>query len=100
MARLFGKEYHNHSNTWYFKNTIKNYTKDDIKFRFWKNDSDNIIFEFEAASNNILKSFDSVLIITYNQQNNTILNYNYQACKNKEICPVFLSILNYCYKYL
>ena len=33
MARLFGKEYHEHSNTWFFKSVITKLEEDDITQR-------------------------------------------------------------------
>ncbi|HHE37577.1 MAG TPA: ATP-dependent helicase [Candidatus Cloacimonetes bacterium] len=98
MGRLFGLEYHEHSNSWFFKSSILNLNIDEIKYKKFLDENKNIVFQFEAGKIQ-KKYFPNKIEIIYNQDQNRILSHHCSEC-GAEICRHYLSIINYAYKYL
>ncbi|KQC08595.1 MAG: hypothetical protein APR54_04455 [Candidatus Cloacimonas sp. SDB] len=95
MAKLFGKEYHEHTNSWYYKNLIRNYEKGKIIYRKFLDEQGNIIFKFKGSSGS---SFQAKVEIVYDRKNRKILSHNCSEDGN-EICTHYLTIINYAYEY-
>ena len=95
MAKLFGGEFHEHSNSWYFKSTIINLKKDDLTFNKYLNENENVVFDFVSNK----KIFSAKVEIVYDKTNKKILSEKCTEC-SEEFCKHFLSVINYSYKYL
>jgi len=93
MARLFGKEYHEHTNSWYYKSLITEYDNQTITFRKFLDEQGNIIFKFEGEPGS---SFTVKVEIAYNKVNREIISHNCSEDGN-EICKHYLSIINHAY---
>lgn len=98
MAKLFGKEYHEHSNSWYFKNIIINLKKNDLIYRKFLDENKNLIFLFESTQEEFNK-FPVKLEIAYNPEKRKVVSHK---CSEDgfDVCKHYLSVLNYCYNYL
>lgn len=95
MAKLFGSDYHEHSNTWYFKEKIETYEDDEISYEVTKDESGKYIFRF--LINPIYDKQQSIrLKILYNPLNNKIEDHECSICDN-DLCKHYLSILQYAY---
>ncbi len=105
MARLFGKEYHKISNTWYFKDMILILSKDELLYQLYKNEQGNVIFRFFAISHK-KKHFPHDLFIVYDPDTCEVIEFNCNSClkqtaENIEIgCSHYISVINYCFQYL
>jgi SNF2 family DNA or RNA helicase len=97
MARLFGKEFHEHSNSWYFKSKISSFEKGDLSFRKYLDENGNVVFKFEVSDKES-KLFTPKVEIVYDKINREILSH-YCSEDGQEICRHYLSIINYAYKY-
>lgn len=98
MARLFGTEFHEHSNSWYFKSSVIKLRKDDLIFKHYLDEKKNVIFKFEAIPE---KShiFSPKIDISYDKKNARILTRSCTEC-GEDDCKHYLSILYYAYNYL
>ncbi|MCF7858531.1 MAG: DEAD/DEAH box helicase [Candidatus Cloacimonetes bacterium] len=97
MARLFGKEHHEHSNSWFFKSSLIRLMKDDIEYKHYLDEDKNIVFRFEA---NPPKKyiFSPKLEIIYDKENEKIIKHTCSECKDKE-CRHYLSLIKYAYNF-
>lgn len=93
MARLFGKEYHEHSNSWYFKSTITPLQKNDVSYKKFLDETGNAVFRFESQNR---RKFPADLEITYDKRQHKIIAHKCSLC-DVEVCSHYLSILNYAY---
>lgn len=98
MAKIFGSDYHEHSNTWYFKEKIEAYKEEEVTYEVVKDESGNYIFEFY-----IVPLYDKEqkirLKITYNALKNKVEQYTCSSC-TKPLCKHYLSILEFAYHHL
>jgi len=99
MARLFGKDYHEHSNTWYFSQAIIPLQEGDLLY--WKSldESDRIRFRFfpEQSKNHL---FSSSVNVVYDPVQEKIISYKCSDCGSEDACRHYLSLLYYAYHYL
>jgi SNF2 family DNA or RNA helicase len=98
MARLFGKEYHEHSNSWHFKSIITRFSENDIEYKKYLDEDGNYIFKMEAVPQ-IKNSFPAILEILLDKNDLHVINHSCSEC-GKEICSHFLSIVNFGYHFL
>lgn len=99
MAKLFGKDYHEKSNTWFFNHVIIALEKDDLLY--WKSidEQNNIhIHFFPAPSKSEL--FCRALDVVYDPVSQTILQHHCSECAKDDNCRHYLSLLRYAYTYL
>lgn len=97
MAKLFGSDYHEHSNTWYFKDMVENYCKDEISWDIEKNETNQFIFTFKI--NNLYDHSHNTVKIIYDQNAGKIIQESCSVC-TKDLCKHYLSVLNYAYQHL
>ena len=98
MARLFGKEYHEHSNSWFFKSSLIRLLKDDLIYKDYLDENKNVVFRFEAVP--AKKYIFSVKFeILYDKKSEKIINHSCSECDDKE-CRHYLSIIKYAYNFL
>ncbi len=98
MARLFGNEYHELSNSWYFKSSVIHLKKTDISYQHYLDENNNVIIKFEPK-HKIQKIITSKLEIVYDREKRKILSHTCSDCGGDK-CKHYLSILDYSYKYL
>jgi len=98
MAKLFGSDYHEHSNTWYFKEKAENYRKDEVTYDVIKDESENFIFTFSISP--YYKDQTTIkLKIKYNVRTNKIEHYECSECSSP-LCKHYLGILQFGYYHL
>ncbi|MCD4819758.1 MAG: DEAD/DEAH box helicase [Candidatus Cloacimonetes bacterium] len=98
MARLFGAEFHEHSNTWFFKSSILELKKDDVLFKKFLDEKGNVIFKFEASDSR-KKYFKPIVTIVYQKKKQDVIFHECSEC-GTSICKHYLSVINYSYNYL
>jgi len=98
MARLFGKEYHEHSNSWFFKSSLIRLMKDDLVFTDYLDENKNVVLRFEAipAKKYI---FSAKLEILYDKKSEEIVDHSCSECDDKE-CRHYLSIIKFANNFL
>lgn len=99
MARLFGKEYHEHSNTWYFKSSAKNFDRSDLTYTKYLDEHGNVVITFRASDRRKI-IFPAKVKIIYNKDTREIPSHQCSICKKNDLCSHFLTVINYAYKYL
>ncbi len=100
MARLFGKEYHEISNSWLFKGLSIPFNKGDLLYQAAKNEKGYFVIRFFSAKPNRIK-FPSDIVITYDPQKNKIINSSCHCChKDNHQCLHYISVIEYAYNYL
>ncbi len=95
MARLFGWEYHEHSNSWYYQSSVYKLTKSDISLKKYLDEQGNVIMEFRTSGDKA-RFFPLDLKITYDLKNKRIINWKCLTC-GQPVCRHFLSIIDYAY---
>lgn len=99
MARLFRKEYHEHSNTWYFKQSLLPIEPNQLFCRKSRDEKGNYLFRFYT-----LPEYSGGLVlhvdITYDPREEVILSHSCTECKENDTCKHYLSVINYAYNYL
>ncbi|MCK5051654.1 MAG: DEAD/DEAH box helicase, partial [Candidatus Cloacimonetes bacterium] len=98
MARLFGKEYHENSNSWFFKSSLIRLMKDDMIYKDYLDENKNVVFRFEAVPAKKY-TFSAKLEILYDKKSEKIINHSCSECDDKE-CRHYLSIIKYAYNFL
>jgi len=98
MARLFGKEYHEHSNSWFFKSSLIRLMKSDLTFTNYLDENKYVVFRFEAvpAKKYI---FPPKLEVIYDRKKEKVLDHSCSECDDNE-CRHYLSIIKYAYNFL
>ncbi len=99
MARLFGKDYHEHSNTWYFNQTVIPLQEGDLLY--WKSldESDRIRFRFFPRQD-CREQFCDHISIVYNPVEERIVSHNCSECGEDDTCCHYLTLLQYAYRFL
>jgi SNF2 family DNA or RNA helicase len=99
MARLFGKDYHEHSNTWYFSQAIIPLQEGDLLY--WKSldESNRYRFRFFAEKSKRHLFCDHLNLI-YDPIEEKIVSYKCSECSGDDACRHFLSLLYYAYHFL
>jgi len=98
LARLFGSEFHEHSNTWFYKSSIIDFKKNDLLFKKYLDEKGNVIFKFEASEVR-KKYFKPIITIIYNKKKHDVIYHECSECGNS-ICKHYLSVINYSYFYI
>ena len=75
MARLFGKEYHENSNSWFFKSSLIRLMKDDLIYNNYLDENKNVVFRFEAIPAKKY-TFPAKMEILYDKKNEKIINHS------------------------
>ncbi|PKN80911.1 MAG: ATP-dependent helicase [Candidatus Cloacimonetes bacterium HGW-Cloacimonetes-1] len=99
MARLFSKDYHAKSNTWYFSHAVIPLERGDLLY--WKSldETGNIHLHFFANADK-REYFNPSIDIVYNPREEQIEQHECTECADDENCRHYLSILHYAYHYL
>jgi SNF2 family DNA or RNA helicase len=95
MARLFGSEFHEHSNSWYYQKSVYKLAKSDIEFKKYLDEQGNVIMEFRTVKEKA-RYFPLDIKISYDLQKRIILNWKCFTC-GQSVCRHFLSIVDFAY---
>ena len=96
MARLFAKDYHNKSDSWYFNQAIIVLEKDDLWFWKTRNEDGNYQIRFFPAPSK-QEYFAEYVDIVFNPETELIVSHSCSQCYTDESCRHYLSILRYAY---
>ncbi|MEN6444604.1 MAG: DEAD/DEAH box helicase [Candidatus Cloacimonas sp.] len=99
MARLFAKDYHSQSDSWYFNQAIIVLEKDDLWFWKTRNEDGNYQIRFFPAPDK-KEYFAEFVDIVFNPETELIVAHTCSECGTYDSCRHYLSILRYAYLYL
>ncbi|MBW6515248.1 MAG: DEAD/DEAH box helicase [Candidatus Cloacimonetes bacterium] len=99
MAKLFSKEYHELSNTWYFKSKLLPLLEGDLHYQAVKNEQGQLIIRFYADPEK-KKYMPEELVLKYDPAKEEIVEHACLSCPDNESCNHYLTILDYAYRYL
>lgn len=99
MARLFSKDFHEQSSTWYFNHAIIVLDAGDLEF--WRSVDEAGMYHFRFFPTEEVKPhFSQHLDIVYDPQKEIILSHDCAECGDSKICRHYLSLLRYGYYHL
>jgi SNF2 family DNA or RNA helicase len=99
MARLFSKDYHERSASWYFNHAVIGLDKGDLQH--WKSVDEAGLYHmhfFPEASRR--EFFVSWVDVVYDPQTQTIRSHLCSECGEDDNCRHYLSVLRYAYHHL
>lgn len=99
MARLFAKDYHERSNSWFFNHAVIVFEEGDLWYWHTEDESGNILMRFyptEAKRSH----FSSWVELVYDPREMRIKNFECAECGEDESCRHYLSLLLYAYNYI
>lgn len=99
MARLFSKDYHDKSSSWYFNHAVIPLERGDLQY--WKSIDEtgcyHIHFVPVPSKSGV---FSPQVDIVYDPESQRIKSHHCHECKDQESCRHYLSVLRYAYQYL
>jgi len=99
MARLFSKDYHEKSASWYFNHAVIALDRGDLQY--WKSIDENGLYHLHfIASGERRDFFATQLDIVYDPVSQTVASHHCHECRDEESCRHYLSVLRYAYLYL
>ncbi len=99
MAKLFSKEYHDLSNTWYFKTRLLPLYEGELKYQAVENEEGNLLLRFFAVPEK-KKYLPDDLLIVYDREKEEIIDHKCGSCPVNESCNHILTVINYAYHHL
>lgn len=99
MARLFSKDYHEKSNSWYFNHAVILLEDGDLWYWNTEDEKGNVLMRFYPA-NEHREYFSPWVEVLYEPQEKRIIRYECAECSTDEGCRHYLSLLRYAYIYL
>ncbi|MGC9361512.1 MAG: SNF2-related protein, partial [Candidatus Syntrophosphaera sp.] len=99
MARLFSKDYHDKSSSWYFNHAVIPLEKGDLQF--WKSIDETGCYHVHFVPVPGKREFFSPQVdIVYDPANQRVKSHYCHECRDQESCRHYLSVLRYAYQYL
>jgi superfamily II DNA or RNA helicase len=99
MARLFGQEYHEHSNTWYFRESARELSSGDLVHSVFSDEKGTLILTFRAAPEKEAV-FPGQVRVWYDKDAQQVVKHTCSTCPTDDNCPHYLTLLLYAYQYL
>ncbi len=99
MARLFSKDYHKRSNSWYFNHAIIPLAEGDLWYWHTVDETGRILFRF-FPSRAKREHFSKWVEVLYDPEQERILRFLCAECEDDENCRHYLSLLHYSYHHL
>lgn len=99
MARLFSKDYHDKSASWYFNHAVIGLENGDLQH--WKSIDEAGCYHlhfFPAQAKR--EFFCSQLDVVYDPVSQTVLSHHCSECRDDDSCRHYLSVLRYAYHFL
>jgi len=81
MAKLFGKEYHELSNSWFFHSLVIAFEESELSYQVSRNEKDELVFRFYPTLG-FSKSFPSEVIVIYDSENEIIIESKCSSCNS------------------
>ncbi len=99
MARLFAKDYHDKSTSWYFNHAVIALDNGDLWF--WKSldEAGNYVLRFFPVPEK-KEYFSDYLDVVFDPESETIVSHECSQCHDDDNCRHFFSVLRYAYLYL
>ncbi len=99
MARLFSKDYHDKSASWYFNHAVIALDRGDLQY--WKSIDENGLYHLHfVAVPERREFFIPQLDIVYDPARHTVVSHHCHECRDEEGCRHYLSVLRYAWLYL
>lgn len=99
MARLFSKDYHEKSASWYFNHAVIALDRGDLQY--WKSIDENGLYHLHfIAAGERREFFAPQLDIVYDPTSQTVVSHHCHECRDEESCRHYLSVLRYAYLFL
>jgi superfamily II DNA or RNA helicase len=99
MARLFGQEYHEHSNTWYFREAAKELDRGDLTYTVFSDEKGILILTFRAAAGRE-NAFPGQIRVWFDKDEQKVIKHTCSLCRENETCTHYLTLLLYAYRFL
>ena len=99
MARLFSKDYHERSNSWYFNHAVIPLSEGDLWYWHTADEAGNILLRFFPTLEK-REFFSEWVEVLYNPSTERIIRFRCAECGRDESCRHYLSLLRYSYNYL
>jgi SNF2 family DNA or RNA helicase len=99
MARLFSKDYHDRSNSWYFNHAVIPLSEGDLWYWHTIDEAGNFLMRFFPTKDK-REYFSAWVEVLYDPHHRRIIRYQCAECGQDDSCRHFLSLLRYCYHYL
>lgn len=99
MARLFSKDYHDRSNSWYFNHAIILLEDGDLWYWHTLDESDNVLFRFYPTRDK-REYFSAWVEVLYDPREQRILSFQCAECAQDDSCRHYLSLLRYAYNFI
>ncbi|HPN40233.1 MAG TPA: DEAD/DEAH box helicase [Candidatus Cloacimonadota bacterium] len=99
MARLFSKDYHEHSASWYFNHAIIVLEAGDLEY--WRSVDEQGLYHLRFFPRpEVRHHFCQRLDLVYDPVSQLIVRHECSECGEEELCRHFLSLLRYAYHHL
>ncbi|MFA7029349.1 MAG: DEAD/DEAH box helicase [Candidatus Cloacimonadaceae bacterium] len=96
MARLFSKDYHEKSASWYFNHVVIPLENGDLEY--WQSIDEKGYYHIHfVATPDKKEFFNTQLDVVYDPESQRIISHHCQECKDDESCRHYLSVLRYAY---
>ncbi len=99
MARLFSKDYHEKSASWYFNHAVIGLDKGDLQHWLSVDEAGLYHLHFFAAADKA-GVFAAQLDVVYDPASQQITSHSCSECRQDEGCRHYLSVLRYAYHFL
>ncbi len=99
MARLFSKDYHLLSTSWYFNHAVIALSQGDLWYWHTLDEAGNYKLRFFPGQDK-REHFSAYVDVVYDPRQEQILSHHCHECKEEESCRHYLSLLRYAYLYL
>jgi superfamily II DNA or RNA helicase len=99
MARLFSKDYHDKSASWYFNHAVIALDQGDLQY--WKSIDENGLYHLHfVPAPGKREYFSPQLDVVYDPARQTVVSHHCHECRDEESCRHYLSVLRYAYFHL
>lgn len=96
MARLFSKDYHEKSASWYFNHAVIALEKGDLQY--WKSIDEAGCYHFHFKAIPAKQEYFSTQVdLVFDPKTQTVLSHHCHECREDESCRHYLSVLRYAY---
>lgn len=99
MARLFAKDYHERSNSWFFNHAVIVFEEGDLWYWHTEDESGNILMRFYPTEEK-RSHFSEWVELVYDTKAQKIREFHCAECGDDEGCRHYLSLLLYAYNYI
>jgi len=99
VAKLFSKDYHEHSTSWVFSHAVIALEAGELLHWKFRDEEGRIHMRFYASPQRV-EQFSATVDLVYDPASESILSHSCKDCPEDENCRHYLSVLRYAYFYL